>query len=145
MNVVFSWSTGSIIIWLWSEKTSIKLNTLFSVDASTSLSMDEVENCQNTKFPVASFTIITFNNQSGYWTSRIKSTLKSLSVSCFTTFTRFEALFLFFCFTSLAVGLTLREWLIIKGKYLASLLSTRKTHLNYFSRIVPLPPFDFGP
>ena len=35
MNVAFSWSIGSIIVWLYLEKASIKLNTLCPTDAST--------------------------------------------------------------------------------------------------------------
>ena len=125
MNEVFSYSLGSILIWLYLEKASIKLRSSWPTVASTIRSIRgrgklsfgqalliSVKSMQSRHLPFSFFTRTTLANQSGYSISRIALACRSLLTSSSIAFCLFEAKLLLFCLTSLKEGLMFSQCVI---------------------------------
>ena len=128
MNEVFSWSLGSILIWLYPEKASIKLRSSWSTVASTIRSIRgrgklsfgqamliSVKSMHSRHLPFSFLMRTTLANQSRYSTSHIALACRSLLTSSSIDFCLSGVKFLLFCLTGLKEGLMFSLCVITAG------------------------------
>ena len=114
MKAVFSSSMGCILIWLYPEKASRKLNNLHPAALSTRAFMlgkgyesfgqalfKSVKSTHMRHFPLLFFTSTTFASHSGYWTSLMWPAARSFCVSSLIAYLLSSLNFLLLCRTGL--------------------------------------------